>query len=168
MIYKIFNYKKHFFYLPIYFLVFTQNIFSQNIDTLKYPKADLHFGISGIKGSYLGSIIQLSNNISFEVSYGWNIGLFLLHPNGTHKIISLGANYHFHYFILNLTYAHFEEKGTYFSHIASINVELFSIDDPGIHLIGGIGGFYEFGKYFSNKPKEVGVNFDLALGFTIL
>ena len=166
MLYKKIDYKNTICIL-VTVLFFTQYIFPQNIDTVNYPKADIHLGISIIKGSHVGSIYQLSNNISLEASYGGNIGLFLLHPNETQKIISLGVNYHFHYFILNLTYSHFGEGSSY-SHIASLNIELFSIDNPGFHLIGGIGVFYELGKYYSSKPKEGGVTFNLALGFTVI
>jgi hypothetical protein len=167
MLHKIKGYK-NIFYILASVLILTQNIFSQNIDAVNYPKADIHLGISLLKGSYIGTIYQVSNDFSFEASYGWNLGLFLLQPGEDKNIISVGINYHFHYFILNLTYAHFEKRHSYFSHIGSINIELFSVDNKGFHLIGGVGGFYELGKYFSDKPKEGGVNFNLALGFTFL
>jgi len=154
--------KKYLFLFLILFTWFSKDIFSQNIDSSIYPKVDIHLGISGILASYIGSICQLSNNISFELSYG-NI-FFPIDP--LHGFGS-GINYHFHYFILNFTYVHLE-RNLYFSHIISLNIELFSIDDPGFHWIGAIGGFYEVGKYYSNNPKEAGLNFNFALGFTII
>jgi hypothetical protein len=156
------------FYILVFLLIICPNVFSQSIDELFYPKADVHLGISLTKGSYIGTIFQISNEFSFEASYGGNIGLFVLHPSGTHQILSMGANYHFRYFILNLSYIHFEEVNKYFSHMASMNIALFSIDEPDFHLIGALGGFYEFSKHFSDKQKEAGVNFNFALGFTVL
>ena len=162
------NVLKKKFFVVIFLFVFCPSVFSQNSEEITYPKADIHIGISLTKGSYLGTIFQISDHYSLEASYGGHIGLFFLHPGVNHKIISFGANYHFYNFVLNFTYIHFEEVRKYFSHMGSMNIELFSIVDPGFHLIGAFGGFYEFSKHFSNKPKEAGVNFNLALGLTVL
>lgn len=158
---------KHIYFLIILF-GFCPNIFAQNAEELSYPKADIHIGISIAKGSYLGSIYQISDQFSFEASYGGSMGLLFLQPGEHYRIISLGANYHLRNFVLNLSYIRFEQVQTYFSHMASVNIELFSIEEPGFHLIGGLGALFEFSKHFSNKPKQAGVNFNLALGFTVL
>jgi hypothetical protein len=153
---------REFFYLSIFITFVSSNVFSQNVNEIIYPKADIHFGFSLIKGGHIGNIFQISEKYSLETSYGYSL------PYGEYRFISLGANYHFHYFILNLTYVYADKSDGSFGHIASTNIELFTIEEPGFHLIGALGGFYEFSKHFSDKPKEAGVNFNLAFGLTVL
>lgn len=155
-------------YLIFILILLSQVSLSQDSTKINYPKADLHLGISITKGSYIGTIIQTSERISFEVSYGTNMSLFLLSPGENQMILGAGVNYHLYNFILNLSYIRFEVIDRYFSHIGSLNIQLFTIDESGFHIISAVGGFYEFSKHFSDKPKVVGVNFNLALGFTIL
>jgi hypothetical protein len=140
---------------------------AQNSSENIIPKADIHIGISLLKGSYIGSTWQVSDKFYLGASYGAGT-LFPFYTDNPKRIISLEADYDLTYFLLNITYTRYEEVNSYFSHIVSININLFSLDSPGFHLIGGIGGFSELAKYYSSEPLKLGVTFNLAAGFRIL
>lgn len=146
------------------------NIFAQdnltindgaNPDSIIYPKADIHIGVSTF-GFYIGSLVQTSEDWAFEISYRSN-----LFPGEPFGAIGLGANLYIEKFILNLSYLYYEEFEKYFSHNLALSIQLFSIKDPGFHLVGGLGAFGEIKRFHSDEPEIFGVYGNLALGFTI-
>lgn len=133
-----------------------------NSDSIIYPKADIHIGVSSLKGFYIGSIIQTSGDWAFEISFGSNVAI-----GEPFRTVGFGANLYIEKFMLNLSYIYFEQFEKYISHNLALSIQLFSIEDPGFHLIGGLGAFGEIKRFHSDEPESFGVLFNLALGFTI-
>ena len=154
-------------YFLLYLLIIPSIGKAQESSANIIPKADIHLGISLLKGSYVGTIWQVSDKFYCEASYGSG-NLFPFYIDNPKRIISLGVDYDLNYFLLNITYTRHEEIDSYFSHVASFSINLFSLDDPGFHLIGGIGVYSELVKCYSSEPGKIGVIFNLAAGFRVL
>ncbi|MBK8946443.1 MAG: hypothetical protein IPM32_14400 [Ignavibacteriae bacterium] len=156
------------FYLQIIFL-FTVS-FGQNIEKSIYPKIDVNAGMSYSKGSYVGSTIMLSNKYSIEMSYGGNVGLFLV-PTDSQRRISFGLNYHILWpMILNCTYTFMEQlQPAYFKgQIISANVGLLSLRNKGIHFFISAGLRYQYENKFGYKEGLFAATMNIGIGFTFL